>query len=379
VETYTSYRIYEIAKNYKKLGVTVIMGGYHVTLCKEEATLYTDCIVIGNAEAVWEELLSDYEHNKLKKEYFGGVAYTDILPDRSLFQGKKYLPITLIETGRGCYHRCEFCSISRYYNGTYYKRSHKSIVQEIKQSRHKYYFFVDDNLVADPKNAMELFYKIEPLKIKWAGQGTLSMAKNLELIQAMKRSGCELMLIGLESLEQGNLSQMNKSFNPSRGEYDILIKRLHDAGICIYATFIFGYDSDTKDTFKQTLAFAKKHRFFTVAFNHLLPFPGTKLYDRLKAEGRLIYKKWWLEPDYHYGELAFQPKNLNSQEVSNLCREARKSYSSLPTILRRGFQCMRHSNLMTWFIFWIMNLRLGEEIDEKMNIPVGCNLDELPK
>jgi radical SAM superfamily enzyme YgiQ (UPF0313 family) len=205
------------------------------------------------------------------------------------------------------------------------------------------------------------------------------MAKNPALLKAMKQSGCELILIGFESLEEESLKQMNKSFNAAMGERDELVKRIHDAGIGIYATFVFGYDGDIRETFDRTVEFARKHRFYTAAFNHLLPFPGTRLYDRLKEQGRLLYDKWWLEPNYHYGQLAFQPKNLSAEEVSRLCRDARKAFADFPTVMRRGFQSMKHSSPMMWSLFWAMNLRLGEEIDEKMNVPIGRNLDELPK
>jgi len=218
-----------------------------------------------------------------------------------------------------------------------------------------------------------------PLKIKWAGQGTLAMAKDIELLKAMKDSGCELILIGFESLEEESLKQMNKSWSQALGEVDQLVKKIHDAGIGIYATFVLGYDGDTSKTFENTLNFARKHSFYTVAFNHLLPFPGTELYERLRLENRLLYDKWWLKDNYNYGELAFKPKNMSSEDLSQLCRYTRKEFSRLPTVLRRGINSMKRSSPLMWSLFWAMNLRLGEEIDEKMNVPIGRNLDEFPK
>jgi len=379
VETYTAKRSYQIAERFRQRGIPVLMGGYHVTLLPEEALQYADSIIIGNAESVWATALEDFRKQQLQKVYYGTFGYSDVPLDKSIFAGKKYLPISLVETGRGCCHNCEFCAISAYYQCKYYPRKHEQIIKDIQNSPHHLFFLVDDNLVADVHNAKALLRKLIPLKIKWAGQGTLAMAKDPELLQLMKESGCELILIGFESLEQENLQQMNKSFNVALGERDELVQRIHDAGIGIYATFVFGYDGDTEQTFADTLAFAKKHNFYTTAFNHLLPHPGTRLYQRLAAENRLIYQKWWLDERYIYGDIAFQPKNMTAGELSQYCRDIRKEYARFSTVLKRGFYSMKRSSPLMWSLFWSMNLRLGKEVDEKMKIPLGRNLDELPK
>ena len=379
VETYTAKRSYRIAARFRERGIPVVMGGYHATICPEETEQFCDSVIVGNAETVWTQMVSDARTGQLKKRYKGGIGTYGVTPDKSIFTGKKYLPVSLVETGRGCNHNCEFCSISRFYDSRYHARSHALIEEDIAASPYKYFFLVDDNLVANRKNALALFKRIVPLHIKWAGQGTLSMAKDPELLKAMKKSGCEIILIGFESLDKENLRQMNKSFNYALGERDELVKRVHDAGIGIYATFVFGYDNDDEGTVAQALEFSKKHNFYTAAFNHLLPFPNTRLYDRLRYEDRLLYDKWWLADGYNYGELSFVPKKISPEQLSKACRDARKEFSSFGTVMSRGFASLGRTSPLLWGLFWGMNLRIGGEVDRKMNVPIGENLDEFPK
>ena len=243
-----------------------------------------------------------------------------------------------------------------------------------------YFFFADDNFVADQKHAVEVLKAIAPLKIKWTGQGSLTMARNQELLRWLKESGCVVMLIGYESLEEANLDQMNKGWNTRLGNVDELTETLHAAGLNIYATFVFGFDHDSEALFHRTVEFAMKHRFFFAAFNHLLPMPGTKLYARLLEEGKIIQDKWWLDPGYTYGKVTFRPKGLSSEELSQLCRQARKRFYAFPSILKRSFAVLQRSfDPLLYYYFWFLNLKLQEEVDGKLGLPMGEGLDELPK
>ena len=377
VETYTASRAYKIAQKFRDKGVTVVMGGYHITAVPNEALNYCDSIIVGNAETVWRQILDDFKHKRLKLRYDGERGGIPPMPDRSIYADKKYLPITLIETGRGCPHTCEFCSITAYYCGKYIPRPTKDIVAEIKESKNKIVFFVDDNLTAKREHLMEICSVITPLKIKWTSQVSLAIAKDDELLQAMKQSGCQVVLIGFESLDKANLDQMNKSWNYKLGKRDEMVKKIHKTGIGIYATFVFGFDFDGAESFNETVDFAMKHKFFFAAFNHLLPFPGTPLYDRLQEENRLLYDKWWLKDDYKYGDIPYRPKKVSPEELKNCCANARRMFFKPSNILKRGIASMRRNiNPAITAIYFSQNAALGKEVDRKLNLPVGTGLDE---
>lgn len=382
VETYTAKRAYFIANEFRKRGKKVILGGYHVTLLPDEAEENADSIMVGNADNIIEDVLKDFENNNLQKRYVGNACIRYKMPDRTIYQDKvkKYLPISLVETGRGCRHKCEFCSIAKYYNSHYIHRDVKDIIEEIKTCKHKIFFLVDDSIFSDKEFARELFTELKKLKIIWTTQITLDIVKDEELLHLMKESGCEMVLIGFESINAGNLKQMNKEWTQKLGERDKLIEKIHEVGISIYASFVFGFDYDTEESFKKTLEFCEKHQFFITAFNHLLAFPNTKTYEDFKNTNRLITEKWWLQEGYTFGTISFTPKNLTPEELKEYCKLYKKKFFKFSSIIKRGFTLFKRTkNLMINLAYWLMNILFHFEVDKRSGIPVGENLEEEKK
>lgn len=380
VETYTARRAYEIAEKFKQRGKIVVMGGYHATLAEHEVIKHADIVVKGNAEEVWAGVLLDIENKSFKKVYEGKANIDYGLPDRSIYvdKQKKYLPITLVEIGRGCRHLCEFCSIHSYYSGQYMHRKISDIVEEIKMCRNKIYFFVDDSIFSDREFAKELFKEVEKLNIIWVTQITLDIARDEEILNLMKKSGCEMILIGFESIDPKNLEQMNKSWSARLGERDELVERIHKCGISIYASFVFGFDYDNEESFLKNLEFCSRHEFFVTAFNHLLAFPGTETYERFLEEGRLFHESWWLEKGYTFGTISFMPKLVSDFELKNLCRKYKKKYYTFFSILKRGITLLRRTRKpLINMVYWYQNMLFHFEVDKRFGIPIGENMDEV--
>ena len=382
VETYTAKRAYYISEQFRKRGRKVVMGGYHVTLMPEEALEHCDAIMVNNCGDNLKKLLSDLENGALQERYVGKPCIDYKIADRSIYkkQEKKYLPVSLVETGRGCYHNCEFCSIAKYYDSHYIHRDVQDIIAEMKACKHKLFFLVDDSIFSSKEFARELFKEIKKLKVTWTTQVTLDIAKDEETLRLMKESGCEMVLIGFESINSGNLKQMNKEWTARLGERDELIEKIHKVGISIYASFVFGFDEDTEESFIKTLEFSRKHEFFVIAFNHLLTFPNTPTYKEFQEQGRLICDKWWLQEGYTFGTISFIPKQVTAEELRALCRKYKKKFFKFGSIFSRGFTCFKRTRKpLINFAYWYINILFHFEVDKRIGIPVGENLEEARK
>jgi len=374
VETCTAKRAYQIATEYRRRRVPVVMGGFHPTLVPDEAAQYAESIAIGEVEALWPRMVDDFKAGRLQPVY-RAASRPDISstrPDRRIFAGKRYLPLSLVEASRGCPLVCEFCSIQTAFQRSQTRRSIATIVDEIRglKDRTKLFFFVDDSMVADKEWARQLFEALLPLDVKWVSQATVAMAHDDELLTLMKRSGCSGVLIGFESLDEDNLRAMGKHFNAERGGAEFAVDRLHAAGIPLYATFVFGYERDTLQTFEQVLDFCLRKRIFMVGFNHCTPFPGTPLYARLQREGRLLYDRWWLDDHYRYGQVPYRT-TLPPDVIQRQCVALRKKFYGPWSILRRiGNRANAPSAFMLGnFVF--INALLRIEATQRENYPLG--------
>ena len=376
VETYTAKRAYQIASAYRQRGVPVIMGGFHATLAPDEVSEYADSTVVGEAEGIWARVIEDFRAGRPRRVYRQAArpSLAGLRPDRSIFQGKRYLPVGLVEAGRGCHFACEFCAVQSYFNSTQTRRPIDDIVREIREIKDsvKLIFFVDDNITSNIDEAKALFRALIPLKIKWVSQASINAAHDEEFLSLLRASGCQGVLIGFESLNPANLQHMRKNFNTMKGGYEVALANLRRWGIRLYATFILGYDEDTPESFRETLAFAQRHRLYMVAFNHLTPFPGTPLYRRLEEQRRLTFGRWWLHPDYRYGMVPFEPRRMSGAQVASRCIDARSAFYSVPSILRRSLDfSVNSSTFFMWRNFFLINLLLRHEVRQRTSLPLG--------
>ncbi|MHC4217693.1 MAG: B12-binding domain-containing radical SAM protein [Planctomycetota bacterium] len=380
VETFTAKRAYQIASGYLRRGIPVVMGGYHATLRPDEVLQYATTVVIGDAESIWPRVVEDARRGALERTYenrlpdLGGLRR-----DRSIYRGKRYHSLAMVEFGRGCRFACDFCSIHAFYGSSLRRRPMGEVLQEIKGLRGRHVCFTDDNLFSDPDTLRALLTALTPLKIRWSCQISLDVAADRDLVRLMARSGCKTVTVGFESLSEANLRQMGKHWNHKFGPYEDLVRVFHDHGIMIWGTFVLGYDHDTVEAFDATLDFAVRSKLFLANFNPLAPTPGARTYDRLKAEGRLINDPWWLHPDYRYGQAMFHPKAMSARQLTEGCYRARTEFNRYRSIMRRGLEF--HANLRNprnTAIYLAGNLINRREVHRKQGSHLAADSEVTP-
>ncbi|MBF0299111.1 MAG: B12-binding domain-containing radical SAM protein, partial [Oligoflexia bacterium] len=372
VETFTAKRSYEISQIYRNKKIPVVMGGFHPSLLAEEASMYADAIVIGDAEGIWPTIIEDAENKRLQSKYQQNEwpSIKGVIPDRSIFKGKKYSPLHLVQFGRGCRYSCDFCSINSFYGKSLRQRNIEDVVTEIKNLKRKNLFFVDDNIFVDLQKAVNLLEALIPLKVRWSCQISIDVTKNESLMKLMKKSGCYAAIVGLETLNANNLKMMNKNWS-KQYDYELALNKFKSYGIMVLGTFVIGYDHDTLETFDQILNFTIKNKLFLAHFNPLTPTPQTPLYERLKNEGRLINDPWWLHPDYRYGQAMFKPKNISPLELEENCYRVRTAFNTYSSIAIRAWDFKANfAGVFNAFLYLLANLITKRELKKKQ----GCHL-----
>ncbi len=327
-------RAMEIAEKFREKGCVVVAGGIHITTATD--SIPPDCfdvLCVGAAEGTWPYIVRDYENGCLKPLYRCQKNFSgrDILsPAYDTLEKDKYLYCNVVHTSRGCPFRCDFC----YNSGAdqpFLNREIEDVIRDIRAVSSKHIMFIDDNFAGNRTWTLSLLEAIKPLKIKWNAAVSLNAAFDTELLDRMKESGCQGLFIGFESINPASIADVHKVQN-QKESYEKAIYEIHKRGIMINASFVFGLDGDTKETFQHTLDWIVQNKIETVTSHILTPYPGTVLYKKLQAEGRILTDDLSL---YNTANVVFQPKNMTPEELYEGYLQIYKEIYSFKNILRR--------------------------------------------
>ena len=325
---------YAVAACFRQRGVTVVLGGPHVTLLPDEAAEHADVIFIGEAESSWPRFLEDFEAGSYQKRY--ACAERPVLDQaplsrHELFHRRDHTAGALFAT-RGCVHRCDFCTIAVMYQSALRKRPVEDVAREYATFRGKVIILWDEDIAGDLRYAKSLFRALEPHRKWWSSQASIRAAEDDEFLELAARSGCKQLFIGFESVSQASVNEVSKAFNRVE-HYAKAIQRIHSHGIAVQAGIVFGFDHDTEMVFDETLDFLERSGVQNATFNILTPFPGTRLYERLSREGRILTRDW----SKYNGrtDVVFQPRHLSPEALLNGFRYVNERFYSWRSIYRR--------------------------------------------
>jgi radical SAM superfamily enzyme YgiQ (UPF0313 family) len=358
--TSTAPRAYELAAIYREHHIKTVMGGIHASMLPDEALRYVDTVVIGEAESIWPKVIRDFESNTLQTRYRGELVELGGKPmPRHDLLSKEYL-FSAIQTTRGCPMQCDFCSVSTFNGCQYRLRPIDEVLDELEQLPTKLVFFCDDNIIGYGKKsqerAIELFKGMvdRGIKIEWTGQVSLNFADNPEVLKWAARSGCRMVLIGIESEKPEQLKEAGKKLNLKMGvdAYADVFRKIHQHGISILGAFIFGMDTDSKQALYDRAQYILKSSVDAWQTTILTPLPGTGLFERLKSENRILYTNY---PDdwskYDFFEPVIVPAQMTTDELHETMQDIWLKIYNRKTVrsqFRRSLWNLRRLSYAMW-------------------------------
>jgi radical SAM superfamily enzyme YgiQ (UPF0313 family) len=349
--TPSAFHAYDIAMRFRSRGVCVVMGGPHVTLLPEEASRYADVIFIGEAEGLWEEFLQSFEAGSYLRVYRQtGVPSIENIPKarKDFFHRRDHANGVLFAT-RGCPGQCDFCAVAVMYRHKLRKRPIAEVAAEYASFKGSVIIFWDDNIAGDMEYAKRLFRAIAPYRKWWSSQASIHAGRDDEFLEAAAHSGCKQLFLGLESISQQSMAGVNKGFNRTE-EYLQIIERIHSHGIAVQAGIVFGFDHDAPEIFKDTIDFLEGAGVQNATFNILTPFPGTPLFRKMEAEGRILTRDW--RKYNSRDDVVYQPKRMSVTELLAGFRYANERFYSPSSTAKR----LSRSPVQLW---WTLPLNLA--------------------
>ena len=360
--TCNARRGYEIAREYRKRGVPVVLGGMHVTACPDEAEREADAIVVGEAEDTWPGLLKDFAAGALKRIYRSSNSSSLAglpVPRRDLLKKEGYITVNTVQATRGCPFNCEFCSITALLGGKTRCRPIEEVVEEVRGLEGGMFVLNDDNVAQEHDYFKELFRRLIPLRKKWAGNASWNIAKDAEMMDLMERSGCVGVFVGFESIfPQERLAKVIRGDNRA-AVYLETVRKLHARRICVIGAFIFGFDNDDASVFERTFEFALESRIDTAQINILVPYPGTPLHARLEREGRIVERDW---NRYMTDNVCFKPRHMSREVLREGCVWASRKFFSYPRIGLRVLRAWPRAPLKATAAVLAVNLAFRQGI-----------------
>jgi len=327
-------RAYELSDHYRRRGAYVVLGGLHVTSLPEEAARHADTIFIGPGEDTWPTFLADYRAGRPATRYRSTVRTLVGVPPirRDLIKRHLYLVPNSIVVSRGCPHSCDFCYKEAFFQGGrgFYTQTVDDALAEIERLPGRHLYFLDDHLFGNARFASELFDGMRGMGRVWQAAGTVQSVLRPGLLERAAACGLRSLFVGFETLSPDNLREQGKLQNLNRS-YHAAIRRLHDHGVMVNGSFVFGMDGDDESVFDRTVDWAIGEGIETATFHILTPYPGTALHDRMKRDGRILHEDWDLYDTRH---TVFRPARLSPEALERGYWHAYESFYEWGSILR---------------------------------------------